>query len=401
MMIRVVLPITAVVTAIFALVFHDAALKMFMIAGYGLLGIVGALAIGIGFFGSWILAEKVRMIRARRIDAEKQAHVMTITDNGETWVRDTDKKATWRNLTGSPTLYVNGVQSQPQEWELELYRLKLAVMAQTRAAAQVIPGTAQLLPPAAPVDLLMALDAVQRGLIVGASGSGKTTLLQWLVNRRRQVSKVVVIDPHGWPDKWPGCYVVGAGRNYAEINTGLAGLLRIMDDRYNEIGQGIRAENSHPPLTILIDEWRAIVANLGKSAAETIKALLTESRKAAFTVFVVSHSDRAKPLGLEGEYDLKDGFALVRLSIAGGQRQATLDTGNGPQPATLPGPLPPNFSHYAPPDFELDLTPETDPIETEVLELHAQGLSRAEICRRVFGNVGGKQYQAIDAILGK
>jgi GTPase SAR1 family protein len=226
---------------------------------------------------------------------------------------------------------------------------------------------------------------VQRGLIVGASGSGKTTLLQWLVNRRRQTSKVVVIDPHGWPDKWPGCYVVGAGRNYPEIDRALFGLLQLMDKRYTEIGNGTARESTHPPIVILIDEWRAIVANLGKPAAETIKALLTESRKAAFTVFVVSHSDRAKPLGLEGEYDLKDGFAMVRLALINGQRQATIDTGSGPQPALLPGILPTAFTHYAPPDFELDLTPKPSAQEQEILELHAQGMSLREISQAVYG----------------
>jgi len=400
MMTRFVLPVIAVITAVVSLIFHEQVARLVVIIGYGLFSLVGALLIVISFFASWILAEKVRMVRARRIEQEKMAHVMVVSDNNETWVRDTDAQATWRNLTGSPTLYVNGVQSQPQDWELDLYRLKLAAMAQTRAAARIIPGQAQLLPPA-PLDLLTALDAVQRGLIVGASDTGKTTLLQWLVNRRRQTSKVVVFDPHGWPDKWPGCYTVGNGRNYQEINRGLAGLLKIMDTRYTEIGQGVRRENSHPPLTILIDEWRAIVANLGKPAAETIKALLTESRKAAFTVFVVSHSDRAKPLGLEGEYDLKDGFALVRLAIVNGQRTATIDTGNGPQPATLPGPLPGSFTHYAPPDFDLDLTPEPTEQEVQVLELHRQGASYNEIARQVFGSTGGKQTEAIKQIIAK
>jgi hypothetical protein len=99
------------------------------------------------------------------------------------------------------------------------------------------------------------------------------------------------------------------------------------------------AEQAHFRITILIDEWRAIVYNV-KDASEAIKSLLTESRKAAFSVFVATHSNRAKPLGLEGEYDLKDGFAVVRLSIANGQRQATLDMGNGEVPVMLPGTYP-------------------------------------------------------------
>jgi len=402
MLTRYILPVVGVVTVVLSFIFYEAVARLVLLAGYGLLGLAGTVAVGLGFFGSWILAEKVRLLRAHRIEAEKQAHVMTITDNNETWVRDTDKKAAWRNLTGTPSLYVNGNQQPPADWEIELHKMRLAAMTPTRpAAAQVIPGTATLLPEPAPVDLLAALDSVQRGLIVGASDTGKTTLLQWLVNRRCQTSKVVVIDPHGWPDKWPGCYVVGAGRNYTEIARALAGLMALMNKRYTEIGRGAVRENSHTPIVILIDEWRAIVANLGKEAAAAIKALLTESRKAAFTVFVVSHSDRAKPLGLEGEYDLKDGFALVRLAIINRQRTATVDTGSGPQPALLPGPLPVGFTHYEQPDFDLDLTPQSSAQEAQILEMYRQGESISDIAVTVFGSKGGNQNKQVKDILKK
>ena len=91
-----------------------------------------------------------------------------------------------------------------------------------------------------------------------------------------------------------------------------------MTKRYDEIGRGIVSEMGHAKITILIDEWRSITFNLGKPASEAIKALLTESRKAAFSVFVATHSERVKALGIEGEGDLKDGFAVVRLSIVNG-----------------------------------------------------------------------------------
>jgi hypothetical protein len=128
-MTKAILPTAAVITLIICLLFYDAIARLILVVGYGLLLTVGALAIGTGFFGSWLLAEKIRMIRASRIQAEKAAHVMVVSDNGETWVRDTDKRATWKNLTGTPALYVNGTQSIPQEWEIELHRLKLATLA--------------------------------------------------------------------------------------------------------------------------------------------------------------------------------------------------------------------------------------------------------------------------------
>jgi hypothetical protein len=173
-----------------------------------------------------------------------------------------------------------------------------------------------------------------------------------------------------------------------------------MTKRYEEIGQGIVAEQAHSQITILIDEWRAIVYNV-KGAGEAIKALLTESRKAAFSVFVATHSDRAKPLGLEGEYDLKEGFAIVRLSIANGQRRATLDTGNGEVPALLPGIYP----IQSPQNIDtkniinLDLKPTST--EAHILKLHSEGMSISSIAQHVFGSKGGNQNQRVKEVLEK
>jgi hypothetical protein len=259
---------------------------------------------------------------------------------------------------------------------------------------------APLLLPAStqPVDLLATLDRVQRGLIVGASDTGKTTVLQWLVSRSR--SHVVVIDPHAYPGKYPGnCRVIGQGRNYGEIDRALAALVQLMTRRYDEIGRGAVAEMAHRRVTVLIDEWRAITGNLGKPASAAIKTLLTESRKAAFSVFVASHSDRAEPLGLKGEYDLKDGFVIVKLSIVDGQRQATVDFGSGEVPAILPGPFVVSLPALRPRE-PLDLTP-ADPELTEqeqrIVELKAEGLSNRAICQEVFGYVSSNKYSEIDA----
>jgi hypothetical protein len=157
---------------------------------------------------------------------------------------------------------------------------------------------------------------------------------------------------------------------------------------------------AHNKITILIDEWRAITRQLGKSAEEAIRTLLTESRKAAFSVFVASHSDRARPLGLEGEYDLKDGFAIVRLTIANGQRQATLDTGSGEMLAVMPGP----FGSSQPQVIEgdsINLEPGPDDTEANILRLHQAGESVSSIAAKIFGSKGGWQNQQVKDILAK
>ncbi len=385
----------ATVTTTLSLLFYSQIAVVILIIGYVLAGVLGLVIMVGGFFGAWFLAERLRLIRAARIEAEKQAHVLTITDNGETWMRDTDSRATWRNLTGTPALYINDQYHEPSNLEIELFRYRLAMM---QKAPKIINSTAEPLPlPIQPVDLLTAFDSVQRCLIVGASDSGKTTLLQWLVFRRRHISKVVVLDPHAWPGKWAGCYVIGTGRNYDEINRALAGLVQIMTKRYDEIGRGLIREGYHPRITILIDEWRAIVQQLGKPASEAIKSLLTESRKAAFSVFVASHSDRAKPLGLEGEYDLKDGFAIVRLSIENGQRIATLDTGNGEVPVRLPGEFTASVSN---PQSQSAIIPASNsPKEKKIMSMFEAGASYNQIAREVYGSVGGKQTELIKRII--
>lgn len=256
----------------------------------------------------------------------------------------------------------------------------------------------EAMPAARPVDLLPALDAVQRCLIVGASDAGKTTLLQWIIARRLSSSNVVVIDPHSWPEKWPGGKVVGVGRNYAEIDRALTALVQLMTQRYDDLGKGIVGEGQHRRITVIIDEWRAIVQN-APGAADVIKTLLTESRKAAFSVFVATHSERVKAIGIEGEGDLKDGFAIVRLHNIEGQRSATLDSGNGPAPAILPG----RFVGGSPvgDDDALTLEPAPTEQEAQIIDLADAGLSHAKICEAVWGYKSSNKYPEIDATLAK
>ncbi len=362
------------------------------------LSVIAILATGL-IAGGLLAYERLRMLRAARKLAEREADVMIVTGarDEQIFVRDLSSRASWRPAHLDARTYANGSPTMPGLAELAAWQFYHTPKVVTGS------GPAVLLAPVVQVDLLAALDAVQRCLIVGASDAGKTTLLQWLVSRRLNTSKVVVIDPHSYPGKYPaGAAVIGQGRNYPEIEQALAALVKLMTKRYDEIGRGTVAEMHHSRITILIDEWRAITANLGKPAGEAIKALLTESRKAAFSVFVASHSDRAKPLGLEGEYDLKDGFALVRLTNVDGQRQATLDTGSGELPALLPGPFvaaPPKVvEHDA---LFLDMEPEPSPAEAHVLRLHREGRSYRDISTEVWQQHGKFYNEKIEDILAR
>lgn len=119
------------------------------------------------------------------------------------------------------------------------------------------------------------------------------------------------------------------------------------------------------------------------------------------SVFVATHSDRAKPLGLAGEYDLKDGFAIVRLSIVNGQRQATLDMGSGEVVTQLPGAYINGRQPVTETDEVINLEVEQTPTEAQILTLYEQGKSYNEIARQVFGHTGGKQVGQIKEIITK
>jgi hypothetical protein len=360
---------------------------------FGVYAVALALVVAVvAFLVFFVLSIRERVLtkQANRRLVQREADVLTVVNNEHgVFVREMNPRAVWRPL------HLEASSVEMTAWQTWTLRNRPNAIKEMET---------QLLPPPAQVDLMAALDNVQRGLIVGASDAGKTTLLQWVVARRLQTSKVIVIDPHGWPGKWPGdCVIVGTGRDYGKIDNALDALVRLMTKRYDEIGKGLVAEMSHDRITILIDEWRAIVGNVGKPASEAIKALLTESRKAAFSVFVASHSDRAKPLGLEGEYDLKDGFAVVKLSLVNGQRVATIDTGDGPIPATLPGPFRGSVPQVLGGDEFINLEVEPSPTEAYILNLKAEGLSNREVSQAVWGEGKYGQFynQKIEAIVSK
>lgn len=248
------------------------------------------------------------------------------------------------------------------------------------------------------IDLLTALDNVQRCLIVGASDSGKTTLLQHIVQRRQTV-KTLVIDPHASPNKWGNAQVVGIGSNHEQIELALDKLVDLMIERYQDIAQGIVREGEHEQLCIVIDEWMSIAYQCD-NAQTALMRLLTESRKAAYSIFVGSHSERVKSLGLDGRGDLREGFVIVKLSVLNGQRTATIDYGEGAIQAVLPGAFNQNnllidSSEY----INLDVQPNAT--EAYILHLYEQGETISNIAEIVFGHRGGNQNQRVKDVLLK
>lgn len=199
----------------------------------------------------------------------------------------------------------------------------------------------------------------QRILVVGASDSGKTTLLRHLIDAK---GSCLVIDPHGTPPKWGQVKHIGQGRDYKAISASLNWLIREMNKRYEQLGTGEVGERGHDRVTVIIDEWRAIVKNV-KTAGDHISTLLTEARKTNIDLVVATHSKMVKALGIEGEGDLRKGFTVVNLYGGNGeQHRATLSTNGGEEVEfSLPGPYPND-------DFTAQIATKLLPSEVESME---------------------------------
>lgn len=342
---------------------------------------------------AYILIEKARMVKAKREAAQRDAAVMVIRagDREQVYVREADTHAVYRPLHLNPASYQNGRPAEPSPTELAIYQLWHSKPVPAQPAAPLL-LEAQTTP-----ELLPILDSAQRVLVIGVSGSGKTNLLQWVVSRRG--GGVLVIDPHAAPGKWGPAKVVGIGSNFPEIEATLDNLIDLMVRRYQEIGQGLVREGEHPRLTIIIDEWMSIAYQC-KNAQDVLVRLLTESRKAAFSVIVGSHSERVKSLGLDGKGDLRDGFLFIRLWLEGYERRATFDYGRGERPCLLPGKF--QMGNDAP-IVEIEAIGEVKPTEQEqqILDLHDSGESESAIASAVFGSKGGPQNTKVRNVLLK
>ena len=334
-----------------------------------------------------IKEDQRRIVSAQAEAAENQAQIVS-TPKADYAFRNPQKHLI--QLSDNPYMEWNGEQRpvSPDEWQS--FALQFASAQQVKQG--LLPASIEQIP-----DLLPILDNAQRVLIKAASDGGKTTLLQHIAERRQ--GAVLVLDSQSYPNKWPAkCKVVGTGSNHQAISVALDNLIELMVKRYQEIGEGVVREGEHPKLTIIIDEWMAIVSECS-NAPDAIRRLLTESRKAAMSVFIGSHSERVKSLGLDGRGDLRDGFLIIRIDIENGERKATYDQGRGEKPCLLPG----QFVHTSPDEdsiFTIEKPVATDE-ESRVLEMLDNGESFRSISNTVWGQRGSFYNDKILAIAQK
>ena len=191
------------------------------------------------------------------------------------------------------------------------------------------------------VELMPTIREMENILIVGGKGCGKTTLLQHLESERIPSGKTIALDSHAVPGQWTG-ESIGAGREYEMIKRAMVSLISLMDERHKERTAGME---TFSPITTIIDEFTLLPKLLKKidyDVQDYSFPMLTEGRKVSMSLCWGIHSDRAKPMGLEGAADLKECFdVMIYLKKVKGLYFALCDFGEGKedQKYTLPGPF--------------------------------------------------------------
>jgi GTPase SAR1 family protein len=133
-------------------------------------------------------------------------------------------------------------------------------------------------------------------LIYGADGSGKTSLAVELIKRRNaQGHQCIALDPHGEPDKWPDCEVIGHGLAFDKVEQAIDKLQIVIKDRYEQIGTGEVKPCQFPPITFVCEEltdWSGSVSN-----ADLLIRKAGNYRKVNVCLLLVSHGDKLSQIG--------------------------------------------------------------------------------------------------------
>lgn len=146
-------------------------------------------------------------------------------------------------------------------------------------------------------------------ILIGESGAGKSTMARAIVGESQKLGDVAIVDPHGRSSDWFGLKVIGAGRNYGEIDQFFKGTLANMSNRYKDYEKGC---NTFTRLTIVIDETTSI-AKKCEIWEQFFSDVSCEGRKVEIRLIVLIHGKGVRTLSLEGQGDLRHNLQFIYL----------------------------------------------------------------------------------------
>jgi hypothetical protein len=405
--------IIAIVTLIVCLVFYPEIAAAILSISYILAGLL-ALIGGIGLaFSVWYLIERVRIIRAARIEAEKQAHVLTIVTDNQVFIRDTDHKAFWRAAHLDSRVYANSRYSEPtpievRAWEMFNTSKRLASM-----SLPLLPDSIE----AETLDLLTVFtQSTQSYAVIGGQQTGKTFQMRHIAHYwLRNGVQPIVIGPKWDRGEWSGCILFGGGGDFDAVSHGIAIIRKIVEKRH---GDSNLSHKEHRTLPVIFDDWTPIVEAVDNARSMVLEAT-TLYASVNILLYFILHSDTANAWGVDRKgAALKDNFIklflvphydanglIVRdrtkgyLRFAGENVDRPVRLFNVPLPNLEAGSIVLDAEIT---QVEAKAEPHPTDEEQMVLNLKAAGVtSYRAISKQVWGQVGQFYNQKIDTILAK
>lgn len=399
---------TATITLIVVIAFYQAIYAALLAIGYAaavLLGLASLLGL---FFGGWYCLERLRLVRAARIEAEKQARVMVVSTGFGDYIRESDKKAVWLQLHQMPQWRVNGLPQEPTPAELVTYQAFLA--GRQRGAAALPSPASEIVIDAKPADVVELIDAYPHTLVWGGSGNGKTSLLRAIAYRRKlQGHKVLVLDSREHPSKWQGLDRMDTPE---KIDRAIHVLFQILNQNVEALRTGRATEADFEKITVITDEWTEIVAE-NDTARAFIAVMVRQSRKYGIHLAFATQTNLAADLGLDGRYRTINGFLQLELkkrpdkSHVAAAVVANQKLGEFPLPAPPPEPEQPRVAGYIAPSLDLAVDAQAEgapePIEdpqAKFIRLVGEGLTKSEACWQAYErSFGGTLAQTLNRAL--
>lgn len=348
---------------------------LFQITLYAIAALSAICAIVGIVFSSWWLSEKMRMIKADRIEREKSAHVTVVSNNGQTWIRDTDKNAEWKNLSDTPLWRVNGEDRLPNEVEMQIYKQRLLTQ-NRQSKIEQLPAKIEDDRPEALFDLLESYPHI---MLTGGTGSGKTTQINHCIEyhlRQDERAKIVWLSTHVALDAkqnniHPKAIPFQSASDIAKV---LTDLFETYKKRRDNAGEYSR-------IVICLDEWPEIVAEIDIDTTEFLRRMSIGTRKTNINLILASFGATIKDLD-SGSGGVKYNFAQVELHPRMTQQnKAYWLNGRERVEIALPG----IFRSYSKPRLVKLQFPSRMSDEQKWLKLVQSGMSKNEACLQVYG----------------
>lgn len=395
--------------------------------------------LGAIFFAGWYLFEKMRMVRASRIALEKEAHVLTVVNGRQIFVRDTDPNAHWHGLHLEVRAYSNGTPAPPTQTEMKVWQqfnIRQNIDARTVTAPALPRPVAALEDDGSQserLDLLTVFTQTGRAYgIIGDQQTGKTYQARHIAHHWLMAgAPVVTIGPKWDKGEWDGCVKLGGFFRYEIVGRAIAWVQAEAEKRHANQAMG---HKEHPLLVVFFDDWTQIKRNCA-NAEQLIIDASTMYASVNLILYFIIHSDTREAWGVDRVgASLKDGlikmmvvprynskgkvdFGLTRGYVrfpSGEERPIDLIKSPVPQPPTMlltgqdididveainnPNSSDDGDQNETPTELE-----QQEPTEQEqqIIDLYKGGLGITKICTQVLGGKGGKQSKQVKAILAK